>query len=97
MSKFARVLGSCQADPAKKAGSRTHTSKKGSQTQPVFNPGDWITQATAARTRHVSRQAIAKLIRKGKFSTLVISGRVFLKRSEVEEYKPNAGGRPRRT
>jgi hypothetical protein len=97
MSKFARVLGSCQADPAKKSGSRTHASKKGSQKQPIFSPGDWITQATAARVRRVSRQAIAKLIRKGKFSTLVIAGRVFLKRSEVAEYKPNAGGRPRRT
>ncbi len=68
--------------------------KKGSQRQPVFTPGEWVTKAEAARIRHVTRQAIAKLVAKGKFQTLEIAGRAFLKRSEVELYQSPPGGRP---
>ena len=70
--------------------------KKGSQSQPVFDPAEWITKAEAARIRGVTRQAIAKLVNKGKFSTLEIAGGSLVKRSEVEAYKPEAGGRPAR-
>ena len=57
---------------------------------------DWISQAEAARIRGVSRQAIARLIRKGRFQTFRIGGKVLLRRSEVERYEPEQPGRPRK-
>lgn len=95
MSKSARVLGRSQPRPAKSTGQADSKSRKGSQRQPIFRSADWITQADAARMRRVTRQAIAKLVRKGKFSLLTIAGRVFLKRTDVERYKPLDAGRPR--
>lgn len=70
------------------------TGKKGSQSQPIIRPEEWITKAEAARLRGVSRQAIAKLVKKGKFQTLQIGGRAFLKRTEVVAYQPEPAGRP---
>jgi predicted DNA-binding protein (UPF0251 family) len=55
--------------------------------------GDWVSQAEAARIRGVSRQAIARLIKKGRFRTLNIAGKVLLRRFEVENYKPELPGR----
>ena len=55
--------------------------------------GDWISQSEAARIRDVSRQAISRLIKKGRFNTLTIGGKVLLKRSEVEAYQPEPPGR----
>jgi excisionase family DNA binding protein len=54
---------------------------------------DWVSQAEAARIRGVSRQAIARLIKRGRFRTLSIGGKVLLKRLEVENYKPELPGR----
>lgn len=54
---------------------------------------DWISQAEAARIRNVSRQAISRLIKRGRFNTLTIAGKVLLQRSEVEAYEPQAPGR----
>ena len=56
---------------------------------------DWISQAEAARIRGVSRQAIARLIKKGRFEILRIGGKVLLRRSEVESFEPELPGRPR--
>jgi hypothetical protein len=42
----------------------------------------------------VSREAIYGLVARGKLSVVEIGGQKFLKRSEVENYKPQAGGRP---
>ena len=81
-------------DPAKKAGKRGQTGKMGSQRQPVFDAGEWITKAEAARVRGVTRQAIAKLVGKGKLATLEIAGHTLVKRADVEAYKPEPGGRP---
>ena len=81
-------------DPAKKAGKRGKTGKKGSQRQPVFDAGEWITKAEAARVRGVTRQAIAKLVGKGKLATLEIAGHTLVKRADVKAYKPEPGGRP---
>ena len=81
-------------DPAKKAGKRSKTGKKGSQRQPVCDAGEWITKAEAARVRGVTRQAIAKLVGKGKLATLELAGHTLVKRAEVEAYKPEPGGRP---
>ena len=57
---------------------------------------DWISQAEAARIRGVSRQAISRLIQKGRFKTLEIAGKVLLKRSEVNAFEPEQPGRPRK-
>ena len=54
---------------------------------------DWVSQAEAARIRGVSRQAIARLIKRGRFRILSIGGKVLLRRFEVENYKPELPGR----
>lgn len=56
---------------------------------------DWVSQAEAARMRGVSRQAIARLIRKGRFKVLKIGGKVLLRRLDVKAYEPKGAGRPR--
>jgi hypothetical protein len=57
-----------------------------------FDPAQWVSQAKAAEIRGVSRQAIAGLLKKGRFTTLSIGGKILLKRSEVEEFKPKPPG-----
>lgn len=57
---------------------------------------DWISQAEAARIRGVSRQAIARLIKKGRFRVLTIAGKTLLKRSDVTAYEREQPGRPRK-
>lgn len=59
-----------------------------------FKPEEWVSQAEAARIRGVSRQAIARLIRKGRFKALVVGGRSLLRKLEVESYRPESPGRP---
>ncbi len=56
----------------------------------------WVSQSEAARIRDVSPQAIGRLVKKGRFRTLQIGGRVLLDHSEVENYKPRRKGRPRK-
>jgi excisionase family DNA binding protein len=55
---------------------------------------DLITQAEAARIRGVTREAIYDLVARGKLTVTEIGGQKFLKRSEVENYKPQTAGRP---
>jgi excisionase family DNA binding protein len=55
-------------------------------------PEEWVSQAHAAEMRGVSRQAIAELVAKGRFKTLSIGGRILLKRSEIEAFKPKPPG-----
>jgi excisionase family DNA binding protein len=55
---------------------------------------DLITQAEAARLRGVSREAIYGLVARGKLSVVEIGGQKFVRRSEVENYTPETGGRP---
>jgi len=57
-----------------------------------FDPAEWVSQAGAAKIRGVTRQAIARLLAKGRFTTLSIGGKVLLKRSEVEEFEPKPPG-----
>jgi excisionase family DNA binding protein len=52
----------------------------------------WISQTEAAKLRGVSRQAIARLVQKGRFKTLSIGGKTLLRRSEVEEFRPKPPG-----
>jgi hypothetical protein len=58
--------------------------------------GGWISQSQAARIRGVSQEAIAHLIKKGRFRVLRIAGKVLLNRHEVETYKIKPTGRPRK-
>ncbi len=57
-----------------------------------FDPTEWISQAEAAEIRGVTRQAIARLVKKGRFTTLSIGGKTLLKRSDVEDFKPKPPG-----
>jgi hypothetical protein len=59
-----------------------------------FDPAQWVSQAEAAEMRRVTRQAIADLVGKGRFTTLSIGGKTLLKRSEVEDFKPKPPGPP---
>jgi excisionase family DNA binding protein len=61
----------------------------------IFQNGDkWVSQAEAARIRGVSRQAIARLIKKGRLGVFRIAGKVLLNRAEVESFVPDQPGRP---
>lgn len=95
MRNSARIDGDGHGNPAKQAGSPEKIFKKGLQSQPVFNPLEWISQAEAARIREVSRQAIRKLVLKGRLQTLEIGGRIFVSRKDVITYQPEPGGRPK--
>lgn len=57
-----------------------------------FNPKELVSQATAARMRGVSKQAITGLIQRGKLTTVVIDDHVFLLKREVENFKPDMPG-----
>lgn len=52
----------------------------------------WISQSEAARLRAVSRQAIAALVKKGRFRTLKIGGKVLVRREDVEAFEPKPPG-----
>jgi excisionase family DNA binding protein len=60
------------------------------------NTDDWISQVEAARIRGVSKQAIAKLIRRNRLSAREIGGRMLVRQSEVEAFVPMPIGRPRK-
>jgi hypothetical protein len=57
-----------------------------------FDPAQWVSQAAAAELRGVTRQAIADLVGKGRFTTLSIGGKTLLRRSEVKEFRPKPPG-----
>ena len=57
-----------------------------------FDPTQWVSQAEAAKMRGVTRQAIARLVGKGRFTKLSIGGKTLLRRSEVEDFKPKPPG-----
>jgi len=52
----------------------------------------WISQSEAARLRSVSRQAIAALVKKGRFRILEIGGKVLVHRQDVEAFEPQRPG-----
>jgi len=57
-----------------------------------FDPSAWLSQAQAAQLRGVSRQAIAQLVKRGRFTIFTVGGRKFLKRSEVEAFESHQPG-----
>jgi predicted DNA-binding protein (UPF0251 family) len=62
-----------------------------------INIEEWITQAEAARIRKVSRQAIHKLVKAGRIKTLNLGGVVFVNKIDLESYKSNNSGRPKKS
>ena len=60
----------------------------------LFKPNDWVSQAEAARMRGVSRQAIARLVKKGRLRAYAVGGRALVLRSEIEAFTPEPAGRP---
>lgn len=65
--------------------------------KPSLPEEEWISQADAARIRRVSRQAISRLIQRGRLETKTVAGYVLVKRSEVSEFSRLAAGRRRKT
>jgi hypothetical protein len=58
---------------------------------------EYISQAEAARTRNVSRQAIADLVKRNRVSTITVAGRVLVRRSDIADFVPMPNkGRPRK-
>jgi hypothetical protein len=57
---------------------------------------DWISQSEAARLRGVTRQAIAKLVKKGRLKILVLGGRSFVSKAEVARFEMQIAGRPKK-
>jgi excisionase family DNA binding protein len=60
-----------------------------------FLASEWVSQAEAARLRGVSRQAIAKLVRKGRLRTLEVGGHILVNRTDVLNFEPQQPGRPK--
>jgi excisionase family DNA binding protein len=65
-----------------------------SSDEPI-SPADWISQAEAAQLRGVSRQAISKLVQKGRLRSTVIGGHTLVNRADLLAFRPNAAGRPK--
>jgi hypothetical protein len=61
-----------------------------------FDPDDWITLAEAARIRKTSRQAISKLVKRGRLETLRLSGHIFVKKASVLLFVEEVPGRKRK-
>ena len=57
---------------------------------------DWISQSEAARLRGVTRQAIAKLVKKGRLKVLVLGGHTFVSKAEIMRFEIQAAGRPKK-
>src|SRR5258708_35653331 len=53
----------------------------------ILNPDDWISKPEASRLRGVSRQAIWHLVHRGRLTTCVVAGRIYVSRSEVLNFK----------
>jgi excisionase family DNA binding protein len=58
-----------------------------------INPLDWISQTKAAKLRGVSRQAIWKLVTKGRLKSIEIGGHRFVSLADVESFRRGRPGR----
>lgn len=59
--------------------------------------GKYISQAEAARIIGITKQTVAKLIGRGRFTTQAVAGRLFLLRFQVESYVAKPTGRPKKS
>ena len=53
-----------------------------------------VSPKEAAEIRNVTVQAIHHLMQRGRFTIVEVSGKKFLLRQEVKNFKPDVGGRP---
>jgi excisionase family DNA binding protein len=58
--------------------------------------GDWLTAAEAARRKGVSRQLVARAIKRGDLRGIRWGQFYVVHRADVEAWKPLARGRPRK-
>jgi len=58
-----------------------------------INPLEWISQTKAAEMRGVSRQAIWKLVTKGRIKSIEIAGHRFVSLADVEGFQRRRPGR----
>lgn len=61
---------------------------------PSIDPTEWISQTEAAETRGVTRQAIGRLVKRGRLRTLTIGGHTLVHRGDVVNFEPRDAGRP---
>ena len=61
-----------------------------------ININELVSQREAAEMRGVTVQAIHFLVKRGRFTTVEVSGKTFLLRKEVAAFEPSVGGRPRK-
>lgn len=61
-----------------------------------YRSDKWMSLAEASRLRGVKKQTMSYLVKKGRFEAHRIGSNVFVLREEVESYKPDPGGRPRK-
>jgi hypothetical protein len=54
-----------------------------------------VTLTTAAKIRKTSIQAVFNLVKREKLESVVVGGRRFYRRHEVEQYKHGEAGRPK--
>ena len=66
------------------------------KTEKVTDVTNLITQTEAAKLRGVSRAAISDLVKRGRLQTVEIAGRALVYRSDVLNFEPEVGGRPRK-
>jgi hypothetical protein len=57
---------------------------------------DWISQAEAARMRGTSRQAIHRLVIRGRLATLKVGDRRFVSKSQIAKLVAEPAGRKAR-
>jgi biotin operon repressor len=58
-----------------------------------INPLEWISQTKAAELRGVSRQAIWKLVTKGRIKSIEIAGHRFVSLADVKGFRRGRPGR----
>lgn len=59
----------------------------------LIDPDDWITLAEAARLRNTTRQAISKLVKRGRLETLRIAGHILVNKMAVHSFVEESPGR----
>jgi len=57
---------------------------------------DYLSISQVAKIRGVTRQAISKLIKKGKIECVKIGGHILIHKDDLIKFKPGYPGRPRK-
>lgn len=60
----------------------------------LFRAEDWISQTEAARLRKVTKQAISKLVKRGRIRHMQVGGHILVLRQDAENFERRPAGRP---